>query len=63
MGQRSVEQLPPPFTIDLVDELLHRLGLGGQTARVEIEVVDGRALKVWTHRPYKRSELVRFDPT
>jgi hypothetical protein len=62
MDDQSVRQLAEPFTIDLVDELLRRLGLGGQTARVEIEVVDGRALKVWTHRPYKRSELVRFDP-
>jgi hypothetical protein len=50
-----------PDTVDLVDELLQRLHLEGEQGRVEIEFQNGRALKVWIHRPFARSELVRFD--
>lgn len=51
-----------PDTVDLVDELLRRLGFVGERGRVEIEIEQGRVLKVWTHKPYSRSELLRFDP-
>lgn len=48
-------------TVDLVDELLRRLGYEGENGRLEIEVVQGRGIKVWAHKPYNRSELMRFD--
>lgn len=48
-------------TVDLVDELLRRLGYEGESGRLEIEIVQGRGIKLWAHKPYNRSELVRFD--
>jgi hypothetical protein len=50
------------FTEDLADELVRRLPSASIHLRIEIEHDGTRALKVFGHGGWSRSELARFDP-
>lgn len=62
--------LTSEMTLDLVDELVRRLARAGSGGRVEITLGSieiehdrtQRAIKLWVHGAFSRSELARFDP-